>query len=60
VTAHPGLDLDIAGATFSAIDRDTLGAIVGGIVACATGRDGIPLLWREATEALPAPCADPT
>jgi ADP-ribosylglycohydrolase len=52
VTAHPGLDLDISGRTFSALDRDTLGAIVGGIVACATGRDGIPLLWREATEPL--------
>ncbi|MEO8702361.1 MAG: ADP-ribosylglycohydrolase family protein [Kofleriaceae bacterium] len=35
-------------------DRDTLGAITGGIVACATGVDGIPLLWREATEPLPA------
>jgi ADP-ribosylglycohydrolase len=34
-------------------DRDTVGAIVGGIVACATGVTGIPLLWREATEALP-------
>ena len=54
VTAHPGLDLSISGTTFSAVDRDTLGAIVGGVVACATGSDGIPLLWREATEALPA------
>lgn len=35
-----------------AVDRDTVGAIVGGIVACATGTDGIPLLWREATEPL--------
>jgi ADP-ribosylglycohydrolase len=35
-------------------DRDTVGAIVGGIVAAATGEDGIPLLWRAATEALPA------
>jgi ADP-ribosylglycohydrolase len=34
-------------------DRDTVGAIVGGIVACAVGLDGIPLLWREATEKLP-------
>lgn len=35
-------------------DRDTLGAIVGGIVASATGEDGIPFLWRVATEPLPA------
>jgi hypothetical protein len=35
-----------------ALDRDTLGAIVAGVVACAVGRDGIPLLWREATEAV--------
>ena len=40
-------------ATTQVGDRDTLGAIVGGIVACATGIDGIPLLWREATEPLP-------
>jgi ADP-ribosylglycohydrolase len=53
VTAHPGLALSISGTTFSAVDRDTLGAIVGGIVACATGPGGIPLLWREATESLP-------
>jgi len=32
--------------------------IVGGVVACATGPDGIPLLWREATEPLPALCAE--
>jgi ADP-ribosylglycohydrolase len=31
-------------------DRDTLGAIVGGIVAC--GAD-VPVLWLEATEPLP-------
>lgn len=36
-----------------AVDRDTVGAIVGGIVACATGVEGIPVLWREATEKLP-------
>jgi ADP-ribosylglycohydrolase len=35
------------------VDRDTLGAIVGGIVACATGIDGIPAAWREACEPLP-------
>ena len=34
-------------------DRDTLGAIVGGIVVLATGIDAIPVLWRTATEALP-------
>jgi ADP-ribosylglycohydrolase len=34
-------------------DRDTVGAIVGGIVASATGEDGIPFLWRAATEPLP-------
>jgi len=52
-TAHPGLDLPSNPLSMSAIDRDTVGAIVGGIVACATGLDGIPLLWREATERLP-------
>ena len=36
-------------------DADTNGAIVGGIVACATGLAGIPILWREATERLPRP-----
>jgi ADP-ribosylglycohydrolase len=50
-TAHPGLD--IGAIAMFAVDRDTVGAIVGGIVACATGLDGIPLLWREATEPLP-------
>jgi ADP-ribosylglycohydrolase len=34
-------------------DRDTLGAIVGGIVALATGVDAIPVLWRAALEPLP-------
>ena len=52
-TAHPGLDLVSNGFALFAIDRDTVGAIVGGIVACAVGRDGIPVLWREATERLP-------
>lgn len=51
-TGHPGLVGDEA--AIFAIDRDTVGAIVGGIVACATGVDGIPLVWREATERLPA------
>ncbi|MGE5187268.1 MAG: ADP-ribosylglycohydrolase family protein [Acidobacteriota bacterium] len=35
-------------------DRDTTGAIVGGVVVLATGEDQIPVLWRAATEALPA------
>lgn len=52
-TAHPGLDLASNAFMNFAVDRDTVGAIVGGIVACATGVDGIPILWREATEKLP-------
>src|SRR5262245_6322913 len=43
VTSHPGLDLPGAVVMF-ALDRVTLGAIVGGIVACAVGVDGIPVL----------------
>jgi ADP-ribosylglycohydrolase len=38
-------------------DRDTLGAIVGGIVVLATGEDQIPILWRAATEPVPDPFA---
>jgi ADP-ribosylglycohydrolase len=38
-------------------DRDTLGAIVGGIVVLRTGEDQIPFLWRTATE--PVPGASP-
>ncbi|MBX9401619.1 ADP-ribosylglycohydrolase family protein [Lysobacter sp. BMK333-48F3] len=34
-------------------DRDTLGAIVGGVVACFTGVQGIPSDWIERREALP-------
>ncbi|ATE70489.1 ADP-ribosylglycohydrolase family protein [Lysobacter capsici] len=34
-------------------DRDTLCAIVGGVVALFVGRDGIPPTWRERREALP-------
>jgi ADP-ribosylglycohydrolase len=49
-TAHPGLDLSSNALSIFAIDRDTVGAIVGGIVACAVGVDGIPVLWRAATE----------
>ena len=48
--AHPGLELASNALAIFAIDRDTVGAIVGGIVACAVGVDGIPLLWREACE----------
>lgn len=41
-------------ATVSALgDRDTTCAIVGGIVACATGSEGIPADWRAARESLP-------
>jgi len=52
-TAHPGLELSSNAMSIFAIDRDTVGAIVGGIVACATGADGIPVLWREACEPVP-------
>ena len=42
-------------ATVSALgDRDTTCAIVGGIVACYTGAEGIPLDWLAAREPLPA------
>ncbi|XAM00085.1 ADP-ribosylglycohydrolase family protein [Phycisphaeraceae bacterium D3-23] len=34
-------------------DVDTTCAIVGGIVALATGRGGIPQVWRDASEPLP-------
>lgn len=34
-------------------DMDTTAAIVGGIVACRTRRDGIPGEWRNALEPLP-------
>jgi ADP-ribosylglycohydrolase len=40
-------------------DRDTLGAIVGGIVVMATGEEAIPALWRAAAEPLPDPLAAP-
>jgi ADP-ribosylglycohydrolase len=38
-------------------DRDTLGAIVGGIVVLATGEAAIPALWRTAVEEVPDPLA---
>jgi ADP-ribosylglycohydrolase len=53
VTAHPGLEVGANALALSAFDRDTLGAITGGIVASAVGEDGIPFLWRAATERLP-------
>lgn len=52
-TAHPALQIGTNALSISAIDRDTVGAIVGGVVACASGVDGIPVLWRAACEALP-------
>ena len=52
-TAHPGLELGSNALSIFAIDRDTVGAIVGGVVACAVGADGIPVLWRAAAERLP-------
>lgn len=39
-------------------DRDTLGAIVGGIVVMATGEHAIPALWRDAVEPVPDPLAE--
>jgi hypothetical protein len=52
-TACDGLALMPNPFAMSGIDRDTIGAIVGGIVVCATGNDGIPILWPEATEPVP-------
>lgn len=41
--------------TVSALgDRDTTCAIVGGIVACRVGRDGLPAQWLARREPLPA------
>lgn len=34
-------------------DRDTTCAMVGGIVACCTGLEGIPAAWRQGREPLP-------
>ncbi|HEY1552909.1 MAG TPA: ADP-ribosylglycohydrolase family protein [Kofleriaceae bacterium] len=47
-----GLELAPNALAMFTIDRDTVGAIVGGIVGSAVGVDAIPLLWREATEPL--------
>ena len=38
-------------------DRDTLGAIVGGVVVLATGEASIPALGRAAVEHIPDPLA---
>lgn len=38
-------------------DRDTLGAIVGGVVVLAAGEDAIPVVWRDAIEDVPDPLA---
>ncbi len=38
-------------------DRDTVGAIIGGVVVLATGEDSIPVLWRAAMEPVPDPLA---
>lgn len=40
-------------------DIDTTCAIVGGIVACYTGRSAIPSAWLQAREPLPAWVAEP-
>jgi ADP-ribosylglycohydrolase len=48
---------DWAGAVWTALvapgDRDTRGAIAGAVVAARTGRDAVPIAWREARERLP-------
>jgi len=41
-----------SGLTAEGADRDTVLAIVGGVVALAVGAAGIPAAWREAREAL--------
>lgn len=40
-------------ATSAGGDRDTLGAIVGSVVACRVGIDGIPQSWKANREPLP-------
>jgi ADP-ribosylglycohydrolase len=52
-------DEAIWAATSEIGDSDTNGAIVGGIMASATGVAGIPLLWRIATEPLPPSVSAP-
>jgi len=47
----------VSTATSQVGDRDTLGAIVGGIAATATGAEGIPFPWRASIEPVPAGAA---
>jgi ADP-ribosylglycohydrolase len=49
----------VAGLTAPGADRDTVAAIVGGVVALAVGRAGLPAGWLDAREplALAAPTA---
>ncbi len=59
VARHPTSYEDaLWSATSQLGDRDTTGAIVGGIVVMATGADAIPVLWRAAAEAVPDLLAD--
>ncbi|MGN6107889.1 MAG: ADP-ribosylglycohydrolase family protein, partial [Kofleriaceae bacterium] len=44
-------------ATAQVGDRDTTGAIVGGIVVLSTGEARIPKRWSEAIEPVPDPLA---
>lgn len=48
---------DYAGALWTTLsaggDRDTLCAIVGGIVSCRVGPEGLPPVWRTRRETLP-------
>jgi hypothetical protein len=53
IDADERRDLPRAGERLLGERKVTIAWIVGGIVACATGLDGIPLLWREAMEPLP-------
>ena len=52
---HLDDDEEALGLTVSGLgDRDTTCAIVGGIVACYVGEEGIPVAWLQAREPLPA------
>jgi hypothetical protein len=52
--AHTGQDQRAAADPDVGTDLDRLAEflITGGVVACAVGLDGIPVLWREACEPL--------
>lgn len=41
------------------VDKDTVGAIAGGVIVLRTGLVGIPTAWRDAREPLPADVAWP-